>query len=87
MTQPALLKLKVNLPVESDGKLNQLLSELKERGIKNVDAGPIISEALDLVPDQWWAEKLQELTPIEVRVQLALQDPDMRAKLLDVLNT
>jgi len=80
------IKFKANVPVSCDSQLNRLIVELKNRGIKNVDVGPIISEALELVPEDWWLEKLQGLTPIEVRVQLALKNPEMRAKLLEVLS-
>lgn len=62
------------------------LNELKTRGIRNLDLNDFVVEALSRVPQSWWDEKIEELTPLEYRVNNALSNPDLRAKLSELLS-
>lgn len=60
-------------------------NELKIRGIRNLDLNDLVVAALSEVPQTWWDEKIEELTPLEYRVNNALSNPDLRAKLSELL--
>jgi predicted TIM-barrel fold metal-dependent hydrolase len=78
---------KVRLTIEEteEGRLTSLMNTLKDRGVKNPDLGHVVAEALATIPEPWWEEKLDELTPLEWKVQAALDNPDMREKLVTLL--
>ncbi|MBF0441494.1 MAG: hypothetical protein HQK54_06290 [Oligoflexales bacterium] len=78
-------KLKLTLSVDYDGPLAGFQNALKERGIKNIDIGDIVNEALTTIPQEWWDAKLNDLTPLEWKLQEALKRPEMRARLQSVL--
>lgn len=78
-------KIRLTLEEAEDGRLTTLTNQLKDRGIKTPDLAPLVSEALEQMSDEWWAEKLEELTPLEWKVQAALENPDMREKLMSLL--
>lgn len=61
-------------------------NEVKTRGIRNLDLNDLVVEALSEVPEAWWQAKIEELTPLEYRVNNALSNPDLRAKLSELLN-
>ena len=79
-------KIKVTLQEDTDGPLALLVNSLKERGVRNPDLGQVIQSALNSMADEFWQEQLEALTPLEVRVQEAMEDPQMRAKLVELLN-
>lgn len=80
-----LKKIRLTLEEAEDGRLHSLMNDLKDRGVKSPDLGPIITAALATIPDEWWTEKLEELTPLEWKVQAALENPDLREKLVSLL--
>ena len=45
-----------------------------------------IDEALDAVPEEWWAQKKEELTPLEWKIAQISQNPDLKSKLADQLD-
>lgn len=61
-------------------------NEIKTRGIRNVDLNEFVVAALNEVPQSWWFDRIEELTPLEYRVNSALSNPDLRAKLSELLN-
>ena len=82
---PVLKKIRLNLTEPEDGPLNWVQNELKDRGLKNFDLSETVSEALATIPEQWWKDKLDDLTPLEWKVQAALDNPEMREKLVSLL--
>jgi hypothetical protein len=80
-------KIKALITEAADGPLTRIQQDLKDRGIKSFDLNQLISEALQQVPAKWWEEKLEELTPIEFKLQQALEDPDMREKIISLLGS
>ena len=84
--QDDLIKLKLVLAEPVDSPLNRFQQSLRERGVKNIDLNPIVSEALSQVPESWWDQRLDELTPMEFKLQQAMEDPEMREKIIALLN-
>ena len=84
--KPAVKKHKITLQESDEGPLSNLLSSLKERGVRNPDLSQVVNAAFDKMDETFWEEQLEELTPLEVRVQEAMEDPEMRQKLMDLLN-
>lgn len=82
----AVKKIRLNLQEEENGPLNTLQNSLRDRGLKNYDLSEVVSEALGTIPEEWWKEKLEELTPLEWKVQEALDNPEMREKLMSLLD-
>ncbi len=78
-------KLKLALEVPGEHWLVRIQEQCKQRGVKNLDIGEVLLSALGEVPDSWWEEKLEKLTPLEFRVNAALADPDLREKLQALL--
>lgn len=78
-------KIRLNLQEAEDGPLSMLQDSLKNRGLKNYDLSETVAEALATIPKEWWSEKLEELTPLEWKVQAALDNPEMREKLVSLL--
>lgn len=85
--EPSLKKIRLTLEEAEDGPLHQLQAKLKDRGIKNPDLGETVSEALATISEDWWAEKVEELTPLEWKLQAALENPELREKLVSLLET
>mgnify|MGYP003683321567 CR=1 FL=1 len=81
----AMKKIRLNLQEVEDGPLNTMLNSLRDRGLKNYDLSETVSEALATIPEDWWKEKLEDLTPLEWKVQAALENPEMREKLVSLL--
>ena len=81
-----LKKVRAVITEDETGPLTVLQTKLKERGLKNFDIGEVIAEALSTIDQDWWDEKLDTLTPIEFKLQAALENPDMRAKLETLLS-
>lgn len=79
-------KIRLNLVEDENSPLFHFQNGLKERGIKNFELSDLISEALATVPQEWWDAKLEELTPLEWKLHAALENPEMRAKLLSLLD-
>ena len=75
-------KLVITLP--SDAPVVLVAQALKERGAK-IELGDLIREALAEVPDAWWEQKKEQLTPLEFKIQQALKDPVMRDRLQSFL--
>jgi hypothetical protein len=78
-------KIRLTLVEDDNGPLQNFQNLLKDRGIKNLELGDIVSEALATVPKEWWDAKIEELTPLEWKLHAALENPEMRAKLLSLL--
>ena len=80
-------KLRLILTVPPEHELNWLQAEFKRRGIQKADLGEIVTDALAQVPRSWWAQKVDDLTPLEFKVQQALENPSLREKLTALLAT
>ncbi len=78
-------KIKLLLATEPEHPLSVFQNELKIRGIKNLDINNFVVHALNQVPKEWWQEQLEDLTPLEYRVNNALSDPKLRQKLSELL--
>ncbi len=78
-------RIRLTIVEEDTGPLTQLSEKLKERGLKNYDLSDTVAEALATIPDTFWMEKLEALTPLEWKIQAALDNPDMREKLVSLL--
>ena len=76
-----LKKVRAVITETENGPLTTLQTKLKDRGLKNFDIGEVIAEALSTIDSEWWEKKLEVLTPIEFKLQAALENPEMRAKL------
>ena len=79
-------RLRLNLVVPHNHPLAWMQLELKSRGLKNIELGDLILEALKELPESYWLEKRDSLTPLEFRIQAALSNPEMRAKLAELLS-
>ena len=79
-------KIRLALPESEDNPLTMFQREIRNRGIKSFDLSEIVMEALAEVGDEWWKDKLESLTPLEYKLQAALENPDMREKLISILN-
>jgi len=80
-----LKKIRLTIEEAEDGRLHTFMSALRDRGVKNPDLGLLISEALATVNEDWWSSKIEQLTPLEWKVQAALENPDLREKLVTLL--
>lgn len=78
-------KLRLTLVEDEQSNLFAFQTALKERGLKNFELSDIVAEALATVPKQWWDAKIEELTPLEWKLHAALENPEMRAKLMSLL--
>ena len=76
---------KLLLTSSAEHPFSMFQNELKTRGIRNLDLNEFVVAALAEVPQSWWAERIEELTPLEYRVNSALSNPDLRAKLSELL--
>jgi hypothetical protein len=79
-------KLRLVLAEDEQSALFLFQQTLKERGVKNFELGDIVAEALATVPKEWWDAKIDEITPLEWKLHAALENPDMREKLMSLLN-
>lgn len=79
-------KVKVMMTVSGDHALSSFLNSLKSRGVKNPNLGELILDALSTLEEDWWKDKLDELTPLEYRVKQALSNPESRERLASFLN-
>ncbi len=76
-------KLLLTSPAEHPFSVFQ--NELRIRGVRNFDLNDFVVYALAQLPEEWWSERIEELTPLEFRVNNALSNPDLRAKLSELL--
>ena len=79
------LKTKLNLSLDQNHPFSYLQLELKKRGVKQLNLNSLVSEIFEEIPQKWWDEKLDELTPLEYKVSTALADPSMRKKFNELL--
>lgn len=79
-------KLRLVIAEDEQSQLFAFQQVLKERGVKNFELGDIVAEALATVPKAWWDAKIDEITPLEWKLHAALENPDMREKLMSLLN-
>tara|TARA_Y100000996_G_scaffold358389_1_gene300008 strand:+ start:86 stop:484 length:399 start_codon:yes stop_codon:yes gene_type:complete len=79
------IKTKLVLSTLPDHPLSLFQAEVKKRNIKEVNLNDIILEAINQLPSTWWEGKIDNLTPLEYKVQEALKSPDMREKLESLL--
>lgn len=79
-------KLRLVLAEDEQSHLFAFQQTLKERGVKNFELGDIVAEALATIPKAWWDAKIDEITPLEWKLHAALENPDMREKLMSLLN-
>lgn len=80
-----MLKTKLLLATPLDHPLSGFQMELKARGVKNFDLNELVLSALNEVCEAWWQNKIEELTPLEYRINSALSDPNLRQKLSELL--
>lgn len=80
-----LKKLRLVLTEPTDSPLNNFLETLKDRGAKQFDVNEIVSEALNTVPQSYWDEKIDALTPVEYKLQEAMEDPSIREQILSII--
>ena len=80
-----LVKTRCVIATKTDHPFSRFLGGLKERGVRGFDPGDFIKEALDSLPEDFWKKKLEDLTPLEFRINAALADPEMREKLSSLL--
>ena len=83
---PVARKIRLTLVEDEGGPLGELQDQLKDRGLKNYDLSTVVGEALSTIDQGWWKEKLDELTPLEGKIQAALDNPEMREKLVSLLD-
>lgn len=79
------VKTRCIISTEPDHPFSHFLNELKDRGIKGFDPGDFLKEILDTLPEDFWEKKLEDLTPLEYKINAALADPKMREKLTVLL--
>ena len=79
-------KIKLMVKAGVDHPLSRFQTTMKNRNIKGVDLGDVVAEALEAVPQEWWDQKIEAMTPLEYRVNSALLDPELRQKLSALLN-
>lgn len=79
-------KIRLTLVEDDNAALAQFQTALKDRGVKGVELSDIVTEALATVPQEWWDAKIEELTPFEYKLHAALGNPEMRAKLMSLLD-
>lgn len=77
--------LKVNLQLGEEHPVAKFCEEVRSRGIKGFNSSDFLLEVLAQVPESFFTEKLEQLTPLEYRINAALADPDMREKLQQLL--
>lgn len=80
-----LKKIRLTIEEAEDGRLHTFMNALRDRGVKSPDLGVLVAEALATVDENWWSNKVEELTPLEWKVQAALENPDLREKLVTLL--
>lgn len=66
--------------------LASLLATQKQYNVR-YDLGEIILEALAKLSDKDWSELSEEKIPENVKIMAALEDPDMREKLMNLINS
>lgn len=74
-------KVKLALDLPDCHPFVMFANEVKKRKIKDIDLNEAVGEALMQVPEGWWEKYLEQITPLEYRIQAALSDPDLRGKL------
>jgi hypothetical protein len=79
-------KIRLTLVEDDNAALAQFQTALKDRGVKGIELSDIITEALATIPQEWWDAKIEELTPFEYKLHAALGNPEMRAKLMSLLD-
>jgi len=84
--QAAGKKIRLTLAEDDNAALAQFQTALKDRGVKGVELSDVVTEALATVPQEWWDAKIEELTPFEYKLHAALGNPEMRAKLMSLLD-
>ena len=84
--KPVARKIRLTVVEDDGGPLSQMLDTLKERGLKNYDLSEVVAEALQTIPESFWKAKLDDLTPLEWKIQAALDNPEMREKLVSLLD-
>ena len=84
-SSPKEVKTKLLLTTSPDHPLSVFQSEIKKRNIKETNLNDLLLEALDQVSENWWEEKIEQLTPLEFKVKEALSNPQMREKLATLL--
>ena len=82
-TSPSKMKFQLHVPTEHP--FYAFGEVLKQRKAKALDLGALTLEALASVEKDWWTKKLEELTPIEYRINLALKSPELREELSSFL--
>lgn len=78
-------KVKLALTTVQEHPLNKFIEETKKRNIKDLDLNEFVATALAQLPQSWWDEQLENLTPLEYKISQALSDPAMREKLSALL--
>lgn len=71
---------------EMPAGLSALVSKIREMGVKDVNVSEIILLALNLLTEEQWKELEAQYTPIELRIKAALNNPNTKDKLLELLS-
>ena len=79
------VKNRINLTLAIDHPFAKLQNNLKKRGVKNIDFNKLLLDVFDQIPEKWWEEKTEMLTPLEYKINAALLDPTMRQKISALL--
>lgn len=80
-----LKKIRVTIEEDETGPIHTFMNQLKDRGVKNPDIASLLLNALKSQPKEWWDSQLDAETPLEWKVQAALENPEMRDKLVNLL--
>lgn len=75
------VKVKLQMSLNPDHPLADCFLSLKDRGVKSPDLNRLVEKALEEVPEAWWNERIEEAVPLDIKVQEALKNPEMREKL------
>ena len=81
----SITKTRLMLSTDEFHPLSSFQAELKLRSIKNFDLNALVVRALKKLPEEYWESELEDITPLEYRVNAALSDPEMRKKLKELL--
>jgi hypothetical protein len=82
-TTAVIQPIKVTISATNALALNEVL---KDRGLRKFDISLVLDEALEQVPEEWWEQKKEELTPVEWKIQKIAQNPGLMSKLADQLD-
>jgi hypothetical protein len=75
----------IDLNATNCARVKELQKTLAARGKDSINVNELINAALDAVPDKFWEEKLNDLTPLIWKFEEALKDPEKEKALRQLL--